>query len=85
MVGMTSIHTIRDLVALWPSRRDFVSDLARALPAPGVTIHQVNKWVEKSAIPAKYHRAVLSAGRDRHLPVSAELLVELHAPQEDAA
>lgn len=81
---MSQIASIRDLIGLWPTRRAFVDDIADRFPG-GVSIHQVNKWAEKGVIPAKYHYPVLTAAIDRDLPVTADLIVRLHAPRETAA
>ncbi|WP_283638082.1 hypothetical protein [Marinovum algicola] len=79
------IPTIKALVNLWPTRAALAADLNASSPRLSVTVHQVHKWAEKGCIPAKYHHPLLLAARAREFPVSAELLVELHAPSEDAA
>ncbi|MEN9062868.1 hypothetical protein [Ponticoccus litoralis] len=79
---MSNIETIRELLALWPSRRDIVAELAMVHPGLNVTLHRVNKWAETGSIPAKYHLALIRSAKRRSLPVTAELLVKLHAPAE---
>lgn len=81
--GMAEILSIRDLINLWDRRAELALDLQK-LGVP-VTTHQVHKWAEKSSIPSKYHGGVLTAGRARGYPVTAELIIALHAPSEDAA
>jgi hypothetical protein len=69
---MEQISTIRALVGLWPSRAEFADDA-------GAPVSRVHKWVTANAIPAKHHLAIIEAGRGRGLPVSADLMVALHA------
>lgn len=73
---MEQVSTIRDLVALWPSRAAFAEDLGRP-------IARVHKWITNNAIPAREHLGVIRAAHCRGYPVSAELLVRLHAPAPD--
>lgn len=76
---MEQISSVRDLIDLWPSRKA----LADACAVPVARVH---KWVEARAIPAKYHLAVLSSAQLAGYPVTADLLVRLHAaPAERAA
>lgn len=78
---MEQISSIRDLVGLWPTRAAFAA-------ATGVPLERVHKWVSADAIPARHWRAVLIAAREIEAHcVTAERLVELHAPRasEDAA
>lgn len=75
---MEQISTIRALVALWPTRQDFADEV-------GVPLARVHKWITTGAVPAKHHLAIVNAGEARDLPVSADLVVRLHAPQVDAA
>lgn len=76
---MDEISSIRDLVGCWPSRAAMVADVNAVLAAPAVTIHQINKWAEKCSIPAKYHWPVIEAGTRRGYPLTAEMIVRLHA------
>lgn len=77
---MEQISTIRALVGLWPARAEFAADI-------GVPVARVHKWVTANAIPARQHLAVITAAGQRGLPVTADLMVRLHActGREDAA
>jgi len=70
------LSTVRDLIALWPSRKVFVDDLLEQGFA--MSLARVHKWAQLGAIPAKYHQGILMAARGRDLPVSADVLVQLH-------
>jgi len=78
---MEAISNIRDLVNLWPTRSSLAEDLRIFSPGMKVTTDRVYKWAENGAIPAKYHFAVLTAGRHRGFGLSADQIVMLHAPQ----
>jgi len=85
---MDDISNIRALVGLWPTRAKLAADLndgfdAAGLPLMKVTVRQVNKWVERASIPAKYHKPVLDAALARGFEVSAELIMTLHAPKAE--
>ncbi|MGB1389258.1 MAG: hypothetical protein ACPG61_10265 [Paracoccaceae bacterium] len=58
-----------------------MADIRQQCPDIELTIHQVNKWGEKGAILAKYQHAVLLAAQYRGFPVTADLIVALHAPE----
>ncbi|WP_146592530.1 hypothetical protein [Puniceibacterium confluentis] len=75
---MDKISTIRDLVALWPSRQIFAQDL-------DVPVVRVHKWITANSIPAKYQKYVLDSASARALPVSAPLILEIHAETRSAA
>lgn len=81
---MSQIQTVRDLVNLWPTRADLAVDMSQQCSALSVSPHQVHKWAEKGSIPAKYHFRLLTAAQKRSLPVTADLLVRLHAAGEIA-
>lgn len=82
---MENLSSIRELVNLWPKRADLVADMQAAMPELHVTVHQVHKWAEKGSIPAKFHYAILLAARARNLPVTAEIIAELHVVSGRAA
>lgn len=82
---MNAILSIRDLVNLWPTRAALAADINCVSPVLGVTTSQVHKWAEKGSIPARYQYSILQAARTRGLDVSAELLLSLQHPAEDAA
>lgn len=74
---MEQISTVRDLIDLWPSRRQLAADV-------GATEARVHKWAQTGSIPPKYHLSLVEAGRARGLPVSADLVVRIHAPRPAA-
>lgn len=84
-LGMSKVSSITDLVNLWPTRAALADDIGVVSPEVKVTASQVHKWAEKNSIRAIYHKAVLLAAQSRGFPVTAELIVALHAPRKDAA
>ena len=77
---MSDIHCIRDLINLWPSRKALADDINRVAPELQVTAGQVYKWGDVDSIRAKFHYALIQCGQARGFPVTADLLVRLHAP-----
>lgn len=77
---MDEISTVRAVIDLWPSRKA----LAEAV---GASVAAVHKWAQAGAIPARFHQSVIDAGQAQGLPLTAEMMVRLHArpQQEDAA
>ena len=75
---MEQISTVRALVALWPSRQVFAEDV-------DVPLARVHKWVGANSIPNRFHRQIITAGQSRDFPVTADILIDIHAPSEDAA
>lgn len=77
---MKQPSNVKDLIALWPTR-----DAMRAAMEPHmegeITTGRINKWAWLESIPAKYHKSVILAAQDCGLNVSAETLVDLHAPR----
>ncbi|MCB1401266.1 MAG: hypothetical protein KDJ82_16230 [Rhodobacteraceae bacterium] len=82
---MNAIHSIRDLVNLWPTRAALAADINAAAPSLNVSTAQVHKWAEKGSIPARYQYPILQSAARRGFDVSADLLVRLQSPAEDAA
>lgn len=80
---MDNISCIRDLINLWPTRTALLADLQSACPSQPMSIHRINKWAETNSIRAQYHFAVLKAAQLRGLNVTADLIVELHAPDPE--
>lgn len=68
---MAQPTTIRELIALWPSRKALADEV-------GTTVDRVHKWAVVGAIPARFHYDVIHAGNLRGFALSAELLVGLH-------
>lgn len=75
---MEQISTIRELVDLWPSRRDFAAEVR----AP---VGRVHKWITANSVPVRYHRALLDAAELRGFEFTAEDLVDIHCPPERGA
>lgn len=70
---MTKPTSYRELIALWPSRSTFASDL-------GVSLARVHKWALPGGnIRAEFFLAILEAARRRDLSVSATDLCHLAA------
>ncbi len=75
---MEQISSVRHLIDLWPARKDLAL-------ACGVPVARVHKWAEAGSIPARYHFAVLSSAQSCGFPVTADLLVRLHAVAAERA
>jgi hypothetical protein len=70
--GMEQISTIKDLLALWPTRKVVSRDTGASLDA-------VNKWPIQNAIPARFWAALIdSALRHGIEGLTAEVLARLH-------
>jgi hypothetical protein len=69
---LTQPHSVRDLVDLWPSRRDLAEEA-------NVTLHQVNAWIKRGRIPAEHHFDIATAARVRgYKNVTSEIIDRLH-------
>lgn len=80
---MTQISSIKEMIALWPSRRALADDCG-----PDCTLDRVNKWAQSGSIPAAFHARIIRAADRRQLPVTTADLVRLHdvdAPQNGEA
>lgn len=77
-LGMDHFSSVCPLISQWPSRKGLAEDL-------GVTVDRVHKWAQANAIPAKYHYDLLRAANRRSIPLTAEVLTEMHrrAPNSD--
>jgi len=84
---MDDVSSIRDLINLWPRRADLAADIAGRAPWLRISTQAVHKWAENGSIPARYHHAVLESAGARGFPVTADLIVRLHArpPEGHAA
>lgn len=69
--GMDKISTVRDLVALWPSRQDLAEDLG----FDGKS--RIDKWVQANSIPAPHLSGVFDAACKRAFNVTAEQLLRI--------
>lgn len=76
---MSNIASIRDVIALWPTRPDLASDLSAVCEGHVITKSRIDKWAENGSIPAKYHAPLVSAAAVRGFPVTAQLLADLHS------
>lgn len=74
---MSTPNDIRELINLWPTRAELAADLS--VSCGQVSVGKVHKWAQSSAIPSKFHAAVIAAAKVRGFQVDAALLVELHA------
>lgn len=73
---MSKPVSIKDLIDLWPSRRELASDIT-ALGSE-VDVERVHGWAKTNSIPAKYHRRLIQSAVARGIAVSADLLADLH-------
>ncbi|QLH15872.1 hypothetical protein HYQ43_17215 [Paracoccus pantotrophus] len=71
-----SPNTVRELIALWPSRKDLMEDLERQ--GFVMTLDRVHKWAQQGSIAARYHQAIVNAASWRLLPVTASAIAMLH-------
>lgn len=70
--GMSSMRTVTDLIARWPSRRDLAEDA-------GVPLHSVHKWAQRSRIPSELQYPVIQAAwRRGFTDVTAEWMIWAH-------
>jgi len=74
---MENISNITAIIDLWPKRAALAEDI-------GVSTDRVHKWAQKSAIPARFHFAIIEAAQARGFAVDADLLVRLHSLPADA-
>ena len=82
---MTEVSSIKDLINLWPARKALADEMTKDCPDHPVSVHQVNKWAEIGSIRAQFHLSLLRCAQARGFPVTAELLVRLHAPNAGRA
>src|SRR5690606_34334009 len=71
-----SPNSVRELIALWPSRKDLMEDLERQ--GFVMTLDRVHKWAQQGSIAARYHQAIVNAASWRLLPVTASAIAMLH-------
>lgn len=82
---MPDLHTVKDVLSLWPARPELERDL-NAQPGRAVTLDRIHKWAQSGVIPAGYHARLLRAAKTRGLSLTADDLVRVHdEPNEDAA
>lgn len=81
---MANIESISDLVNLWSTRAELVADLKKAFPDLPVSVDRVHKWAEKQSIRACYLHPLLVVSQNRGFPVTAEMILRLNSPVEDA-
>ncbi len=82
---MEKTSTVRDLIDLWPTRAALAEDISARCEDRPATPAQVHKWAASGSIPSRFHWAVVQSGLARGFDVSADLIVQLHAPQKGAA
>jgi hypothetical protein len=72
------VKRIYDIFSAWPSDAELGRDL-------GVPYPTISAWKQRGSIPAAYWRDIIRAARKRgHLEITADLLVDLHAPEPKA-
>lgn len=76
---MSELRDIKQVINLWPTRAELVEDISQVCGPGAVNVAQVHKWAQSGAIPARFHAAVIRAGKRRGFQVTAELMVLLHA------
>lgn len=82
---MEEFSTLSDIVNLWPNREALATEMTGFCPLQPVSKHQAHKWAEKGSMPSKYHHQFLQACKARSFPVSAEVIIRLHSPADEAA
>ncbi len=83
---MTKPSSVRELIALWPTRKDLAADCST--DDERVSVDRIHKWAQSGTIPAKYHLSVVRAGNRRGFGITAHDLAVLHDTanhSEDAA
>ena len=58
------------IIAKWPSRKDFVSDL------PNASKDAVDSWVKRNRIAPEHYADIVAAAKKRRLGVTYEMLVK---------
>src|SRR5258708_24116512 len=75
---LAAMKRITDIFSAWPSDADLGRDL-------GVPYPTISAWKQRDSIPAAYWRDIIRAARQRgHPEITADLLVDLHAPKPQA-
>lgn len=69
---MLDVHSISDLIALWPTLADFAHDL-------GVDYGAAKQMRRRSSISVKHWDKLMRAARRKGVRISADMLVRLHA------
>lgn len=80
---MTDLHTVRDIVDLWPTRGTLADDMRRVAPHAPVTAERISKWPSAGSIPPRFQQAVIDAAAHRGFNLTAEQMVSLHAAKPD--
>ena len=75
--------TIKDILALWPTRAELAADISDA--ADPVTVDLIHKWPQRGSIPPRYHARILRAADRRGYPLTAEQIVKAHDRSPGAA
>ncbi|WP_139291283.1 hypothetical protein [Paracoccus sp. SM22M-07] len=70
------IASIRELIALWPTRQELVNDLGKR--GFDVTLGRIHKWAQFGSIPAKYHAATTACAQARGFSFTAEDMAWIH-------
>ncbi len=75
--------TVRDIIAMWPSRADLAEDAHT--PEDPVTVSAVHKWVQRNGIPSRYHAPILRGAERRNIRLTAAALIGAHERPRRAA
>lgn len=76
IVDAMSIHDVKTIIALWPTRSALAGDIDRV--EDPVLVDRVHKWAQVGSIPPKYHGRIIRAARRRGLILTAEDVVAAH-------
>lgn len=74
------INSVNKILDLWPSRSEILNDIQ--IVSPDLSMIAIHRWYARSAIPSKYWSALLHGAALRGLPLTADILVSVHAQPE---
>ena len=73
---MENIHTVKDLLKCWPSRKALSDALSKH--GEDVPVTRIHRWAQTNSINAKYFHVILEECADIGLDLSADDLVRIH-------
>ncbi|MES2814507.1 MAG: hypothetical protein V4720_06395 [Pseudomonadota bacterium] len=79
---MSSNLTVREIIALWPSRAVLAEDIHSETDP--VTLPTIHKWAQRNSIPPRYQGPMLRAACARGITLTADTLVMAHDRQRQA-
>jgi hypothetical protein len=80
---MDRILTVREIIALWPSRAALAEDIHS--DQDPVTLQTIHKWAQRNSIPPRYQAPLLRAAHARGIGLTADTLIMAHDRQRRAA